>query len=334
MLTKLKITPLLAAVALFTLASCERIKDDYENCGVWLTFIFDHNMEYADTFEESVGRVDVMVFDAAGKYVRTDSADTDELDGRRRMWLTDLPFGTYTVLTAGDHTDEHFEFKGATLDEAVIALKAASASSDFPHLYFGPPVEVEYVADMRECEVHLIRQSNRFDITLVTADVDVPDGTEAGAIDAMHTVEIETPESGSYDKLNQPLLLQQTLYHPHSLSSSLDYVENAPTMVTSAKINTMRLLEEESDGYRIVVRDIASGEELLGQDLLPLLADRKPDFRPDGSVLPLAEYLDREGEWKIDITYGPGDLPDPAGGFVALMIRVNGWIVWQQGMDL
>lgn len=59
---------LLAFVVPVLLAACEGIRDGREECGIYLEFIYDLNMEYADAFDPQVGTVDVFVFDDRGLY--------------------------------------------------------------------------------------------------------------------------------------------------------------------------------------------------------------------------------------------------------------------------
>ena len=57
----------------------------------------------------------------------------------------------------------------------------------------------------------------------------------------------------------------------------------------------------------------------------------KPMLRPDGSTLPVQEFLDRQSEWRLVILYKEGENPS---GFVALSIEVNGWIVWRNDIEV
>ena len=59
-------------------------------------------------------------------------------------------------------------------------------------------------------------------------------------------------------------------------------------------------------------------------DLMALLRSTKPDG-PGGRELPLQEYLDRQSEWNFVILYEDGG---SEGGFVAVAVRVNDWIIW------
>lgn len=341
---KLKI--IFAVVFLFILSSCEKIKDDYVDCGVWLEFVFDNNMEYADSFDPQVKTVDVYVFDRSDKFVFARYAAINDLNGRKRMFIGGgLPFGEYKVLTVGN-LGASFSFTGksgeaftpgvTSLEEAVLALNTSYTAKEFDHLFFGLPVEVDYKTDLSVWRVPLIRETNKFNIVLQTV-VESLDGTPQGAVEPMHSVEILAPESGAYDRLNNPTDPRELIYRPWSLMSRLDCTEGGVLQETAAKINTMRLLENEWNGYRIIIRDIETGDELYSNDLLSLLAATKPDKQLDGTDLPRSEYFDRQGDWDIVIVYKSIesiDNPDPAEqeAFVALRIIINNWVVWQQGV--
>lgn len=300
-------------VSLFALlTACNTLTEDYRECGVWLEFVFDHNMEFVDSFSTQVETVEVALFDDRGLPVRNVHAEVSSLVGRNRMWVGGIPAGRYTVLTVGNYTPEHFLLDNSTLDRASVALKEASTSRRFPHLFGGRPILIDVTDHGSVHRVPMMRHTNRFDVALQV--VGAP-STRAVA----HTVEIEAPEAGAYDIHDRPLDLRGVTYRPHTLDER------------SAHLNTMRLLEQEGE-YRIVVR--ATGgtcDELWSGQLLPLLAATKPAARPDGTPLPSAEYFDREGQWNIVIVCRDGGV---GGAFVAQKIVINGWVVWQNGMEL
>lgn len=291
---------------LLGLASCRPLQRE---CGVWLDFASDYNMEYADAFAARVETVDAMVFTTAGRFVESRRAATARLEDRRRMWLGGLPPGRYKIVAVGNFSDEHFDLTHASLDRTMYALKAASTSRDFPDLYFGVPVEVAVGADRAVCRVPLVRQTNRFDVALQTPST--------RGQTPLHTVSIDAPDGGAYDCHNNPAGRCRVTYTPHTLRTANGRTE--------AHLNTMRLAENDPDGYRIAVRSVADGRELWSGDLIGLLAATKPAARPDGTPLPLAEYLDRRSDWNVVIVYN--------GRSAVRWIEVNGWIVWKQGMD-
>ena len=82
-------------------------------------------------------------------------------------------------------------------------------------------------------------------------------------------------------------------------------------------MNTVRLLYDEDYDYKLIVYDTRTGLRAWDYDLMKLLESRKPMLRPDGSTLPVQEFLDRQSEWRLVILYKEGENPS---GFVALSI--------------
>lgn len=345
MFNKLK-TILAVIISPLLLASCDDLRDDYEDCGVWLEFIFDHNMEHTDSFDKSVDMVDVLVFDESGKLYSSHYATTEELLGRKRMFLggEDMPKGKYSIVTVGGLTN-HFTLSDlnggqlvpgvTTLEQVMMALKyEEEVAHEFPHVWFGPSMEIDYRADLRVWPVPLIRQTNKFFLAL---ERDVKNSTRAETDAPLYTFEITAPESGAYDHTNNSLVNESLLYRPHSLQSDVEPYEDGEFHHTIGKLNTMRLLSDHEGDYTLAVKDNETGEELWSHDLIDLLSmtnDRRSD---DGTLLPLQEYLDRQGEWEIIIVHNGTRRPEPGGGtdgFVALQILVNGWIVWENDVEI
>ena len=48
----------------------------------------------------------------------------------------------------------------------------------------------------------------------------------------------------------------------------------------------------------------------------------KPGMRPDGSPLPMQEFLDRQSVWELEVRC------KVVNGFVAISVKVNGLIIW------
>ena len=145
----------LIVASMLCMASCESIREDLPRCELWLEFVFDYNMEYADAFNPQVKSVDVLVFDSDDKLLFTKSAKVAALVGGNRMSLTDeLDFGSYKVLTVGSLSDRFRLSDNAgnklvpgttTLQQVIVSLKRETdvVNFEFQHLYFGEVVEVD-----------------------------------------------------------------------------------------------------------------------------------------------------------------------------------------------
>lgn len=322
---------------LFIVSSC--IDDTYEDCGVYLEFIFDYNMEYADSFDPQVGVVDVYIFDEEGNYLLSKHADSRaDLINHKQMFISgkELLPGTYQVITVGG-LSEHFRFTDSYDTESLSGSSAIEqiklelyresnvVSHEFPHLWFGVTTLFHYQSDISVCPVYLIRNTNRFNVALQNNKATQLLQTDTPA---PYTFEIITPEGGIYGRNNEPLVKEQVSYLPYYLESTYSIAAaEEPAGLVAGKLNTMRLLADNKEEYSIVVRDNTSNRELWNYNLMDLLEKTRPFSPMDGTLIPLQEYLDRQGEWNIVILYReetPGD-PD---GFAVVSIHVNGWIVW------
>ncbi|MCD7976665.1 MAG: FimB/Mfa2 family fimbrial subunit [Tannerellaceae bacterium] len=353
------------------------IKEDYEACDVYLEFIFDYNMEFTDTFEKEVEMVDVYVFDADGYYLFNRHAEcATDLIGRKRMVLDNgFTVGTYHLLTVGgltgnfrfsDLNDGPFQPGVTSYKEAKLSLyhETNDVSEEFPHLWFGETTVINYNADLAVWQTRMIRETNRFHVTLKCTNTD-----HQQKKNTLYTFDIITPESGAYGYDNQPRIKEQVTYHPYYLVSGTQ-----PDLLAEAHLATMRLFANEREDYRLVVRRTDNQQEVWSYNLISLL--EKAAYRPDGTILPLQEYLDRECDWNIIIyckedPEGPDpedpdpedpdpedpdpedpdpedpdpedpdpedpdpEDPDPdSGAFIAVAIEINGWIIWLNDIDL
>lgn len=314
---------LIAIVPVFLL-SCERIKDNMDDCGIYLEFVYDYNMEYKDFFDPHVSTVDVFVFDEGGKYLFTKHARREELTRGNRMFLGgDLHFGKYKILTVGGLTD-HFRVSdhngnvlspGQTmLDEVRIALERTTGvvSHEFSPLWVGKTIEVDYKADLSVWSVNLVKNTNRFNVSLVETEQNA--GGRAGT--PVYTFDVETPEGAVYGHDNSPRLKEKVTYAPYDLVAG-----DEPGELSEGRLNTNRLMYGDDYDYKLVVRDVPGGNSLWEYDLMELLEEIKNGLYP-GSTLSMQEFLDRQSEWDLKIRY------KDKGGFVAIAIEINGWIIW------
>lgn len=316
------------------LSSCDLIKDGSDDdCGIYLEFIYEHNMEYTDAFNPHVGVVDVFVFDEQGRYMFVKNSPREELITGKRMFLgADLPIGKYRVLTVGGLSGSFRVADAASqplipgqtrLEDVRIALKRSTTTvaDRLPDLWVGESIEVCHQADLSVWPVHLIKETNHFDLLLSDAS------PEPGTLPPPgYTFEIVTTEGAVYGHDNQPGLNETVTFAPYRLEAGSE-----PGELSHAHISTARLVDGDYN-YRLIVRNTQTGEVLWDYDLIRLLAHIKPDTRPDGTELPLQEFLDRQSEWHLVILYrGCDDTCQPPaqpGEYVAVGVKINGWIIW------
>lgn len=95
---------LLALGAVALLSSCEMIMEDEDtvNCGLFVNFKYDYNLQRADMFGDHVGGVTLYVFDSDGHFVRSYEENNIPMMARmygseymHTMQIQDLPDGEY-----------------------------------------------------------------------------------------------------------------------------------------------------------------------------------------------------------------------------------------------
>ena len=183
-------------------------------------------------------------------------------------------------------------------------------------------IEIDYKADRCVYPVSLVKNTNHFHVLLAEVG-----GSSAGRADRpVFIFEILTPEGAVYGHDNAPRVQESVTYMPYSLMAG-----EGPEVLSEGHVNTVRLLYDENYDYKLIVYDTRTGLRAWDYDLMKLLESRKPMLRPDGSTLPVQEFLDRQSEWRLVILYKEGENPS---GFVALSIEVNGWIVWRNDIGV
>lgn len=336
MITLLKkiISCLGIAICMVCPTSC--MHDSFDDCGVYLEFIYNYNMGYIDAFASYVPTVDVFVFNKEGEFLFTLQATLDQLINHKRMFLGhDLPFGTYQILTIGglgpdfifsDRNGNELKQGITTIEEVQLALRHDSdeISHEFSNVWFGYPITVEYEADLSLWPLYLIKNTNRFNLVLTYTG----DSRQAIRNDGVvYTFEIHAPEEGVYSWINSAIDMNPIIYMPFE-----EHVEGEPGSLSESHINTCRLFSGEDYDYRLKIKDTRTQEVLWEQDLIFLLSKTKPPSRPDGTVLPLQEYLDRQSDWNLVVLYS--EVAGGQGGFTAVKVWINGWLVWEHDIEV
>lgn len=310
------------------------IKSDPDDCGLYLEFTYDYNMEFVDAFDPQIESVDVFVFDASGTYQFTKQARREELLGGKRMLLgLDLPLGAYQVLTVGGLCDE-FQLSDelqqelipgvTTLDQVRLSLlrEPGEVSAEFPHIWMGPAMTVENRSERTVWKVNLTKNTNRFNLALTEVERKAADPIP----DLPYSFEIVTPEGAAYSCENEPLSDETVVYTPYQFGPGTD-----PEHLWTGHLKTCRLFDRTDYDYRLIVRDTKNGKPVWDYNLMVLLENTKPANPIDGSVLPLQEYLDRQSEWNIVVLHRGGYGEE---AFVAIGVRINGWILWLHDIEL
>lgn len=318
-------------LALFTLLySCNTIRENNDHCGFYLQFVYDYNMTYECLFKEQVPSVTVYVFDENETLLfERHELQANLIDGNRIYFNEGINSGNYKILTVAGLC-EHYSVVDdsgsscspgvTTLSDVKLALNrnesVVSHQFESP-LWLGEVVAAVYPGGDHTIKVSLVKETNHFTVTLYSTQT----GTRANEL--AYTAQIVAPEGGVYAYDNTPLARETVAYYPYSESAGSE--ENA-TVVDC--LNTMRLFDGDADGYQLNVIEKATGTVVFSYDLIALLQASKPNA-PDDSPLDMQEYLDREYEWEIGLTYD-----DATSSFIAINLIINGWIVWLRDIEL
>lgn len=177
-------------VAMLTLSSCGKglgIYDDLNPCpeGVKMRFVFDYNLEYANSFPSQVDCLTVFLFDKEGNLVSHRIETTDVLKDENWRMTFDLPAAEYQVVAYGgmecdmssfSHTIEKENIKKledlqALINEDHIGDESKRPNRSLHDHYHGYlPFEVTKGTDYNEYTVKMIRNTNHIRIVLQHLD--------------------------------------------------------------------------------------------------------------------------------------------------------------------
>ena len=302
---------------LLVLFSCTSIDETLSECQLYVSFRYDYNMEFTDTFATQVNRVDVFVFDKDGTFIMKKSEQGKTLgSGSYRMQLQ-LPIGEYRIATWAGMSDA-FEMPEpvagkSTLEDLTVKMKREESlihNKVLEPLWYGEIQTVNFTGKQEQTEtVRLIKVTNKFRFILQKSGP----GEELDMNDCLFEIRAD---NGYYDWNNDLLDDDMISYQPYHL-------EKVEDVGIVAEMNTMRLLEHKKV-YLTLTRK-SDSKELMKVDLIPYLLLTKME----GHNIPAQEYLDRQSEYAIVFFYNPELL-----NFLSTKIMINGWTIWLKGEDL
>lgn len=297
-------------IATLVLWGCEPIYDDLRECRVSLQFEYGYNMAGVDRFALECNKVELFLFDSTGKLCYKNTVSGSELSKPGFKMEIPVSKGDYTAV-AWVGRGNSYELSGtqpniSTKDNLTLKLLCTEGNirkEIMEPLWHGQKaISFDGRADRMET-VSLVRNSNTFNLTLSHPDA----GTRAQA-----SPEIKiTATNGEYDSENIPCDGEDITYMPYSTTAEGEQFK--------ASMKTLRLLDGKD--IRLSVND--NGTSLLPTgdiDLVEYLLKTKPEGMTG------QEYLDREHIWNMEIYYNQD--------WIAVLIKVNGWTVWTQGMEM
>lgn len=180
---------LLLAVSFLTgMTSCSAVYDDLEECprGVIMRFVFDYNLEFANSFPSQVDCLTVYVFDSEGKLVERRVETSSVLKDEDWRMTLDLPAGNYHAVAYGGmecelssfaHTQPAHKIERLEDLEVLINERHIGDADNLPtaplHDHFYGAVDftvTENTPDYDKVKVEMMRNTNHLRLVLQHID--------------------------------------------------------------------------------------------------------------------------------------------------------------------
>lgn len=331
-LTNALIGTALMAVSIPALSSCDVIYQDLEPCpqGVELRFVYNYNMEFANAFSSQIDCLSLLIYDADGHYISTETVTDQALlgDEEWRMRLN-LPVGRYTFIAYGGMACDNSSFSfasapvyGSNLSSLGIDLKPSMLTSPLgkklhPLFYGRGELTVDASAlDYTKGTIEMMKDTNNLRILLQNTD-----GSPVNPDDFTFVI---TDNNISFGWNNDLLPAATVNYNPWVLGTAdttgrADTDDEGITDVTLAyaEFSTSRFVTDSS--ARLIITRNENQQTVLSIPLVKyLLLLRSEQF---ASMKP-QEFLDRESRWNVIFF-----LDATTGGWHEVSIIINGWVI-------
>lgn len=347
----------LVSLALFT--SCSMMKDDEDttNCGLFVTFKYDYNLQRADMFGDHVGGVTLYVFDSDGRFVRTYENNNIPSMGMmlngtytHAMQIMDLPDGKYRLIAlanqksyestlatpgakyrrSGLATGDSNEKLTVTLDREPQPGGANSMVSNvapMDTLWHGmtgvEPVEVKNT-DKTIANISMVRDTKMLTIGLHNLD----DPTDISTEEFDYFI---VDKNGRLAYNNSLMDDEDLVYTPFRKwdTDARDASGNITDKSAHACLTFNRLwwYEEADKNALLIIRNKNTGKEVCAINLADFLARGRNAY--DLYAYSRQEYLDRAYDFYLDFF-----IRNDKWQYAEVRINVLSWASRIQNVDL
>lgn len=294
-------------MTLVGLTACDSsiFHEDLQPCpqGLRVRFVYDYHLEGGNALPEQVDCLTLLVYDAAGRWVLTETAGKEQTSDENWRMQLDLPAGTYYLLAYGGMSCSEASFSFAQ-DPATISMRdlevflhpslITEPDGSYLHpLFYGnhrnllqvtvAPNSMEYT----ECTVEMMRDTNDFRIILANEN-----GMPISADDYTFTI---TDDNTRFNYLNDIIPTESVVYRQWTRGDINVGISQANTPFAEAwgDISTSRLMENSDARLTVYRKD---GLRVLSIPLIPVLESYKLDV-PRFRNMPYQEFLDRKNTW-------------------------------------
>lgn len=351
---------LVVLASLATLGSCDMMteEEDLTNCGLFVTFKYDYNLQRADMFGDHVGGVTLYVFDSDGRFVRTYENNNIPsmgimLDGKytHAMQITDLAEGKYrlialanqksydatlttigakyrrSIITAGDNNEKFT----VTLDrEASTNGNNPTVSNVAPldtlwHGMTGAEVVEVHDAYKTVANISMVRDTKM--LTIGLHNLDDPTNITTEEFD-YYIVDHNGRLAYNNTLLPDDDLVYTPFYKWDTDNSDLNGgVATERTAHACLTFNRLIWHEKSDDNALLVIRNRQTGKEVAAIDLTYFLAQGRNAY--DLFAYSRQEYLDRAYDFYMDFF-----IRNEKWQYAEVRINVLSWATRIQNVDL
>ncbi len=320
---------LIALVSLAMLSSCEMMKEDEDltNCGLFVTFKYDYNLQRADMFGDHVGGVTLYVFDSDGKFVRTYENNNIPsmgmmLDGQytHAMQILDLPEGKYRLIALANQKSYEAtlatpgaKYKRSTLavgdnneklnvvldrqkngDATAMVSNVAPLDTLWHGMTGGEVVEVKS-SDKTVANISMVRDTKMLTIGLHNLD----DPTDIDTDEFDYFIVDKNGKLAYNNDLMDDEDLVYTPFHKWNTTSEDGYGNvTAKTAHACLTFNRLFWYEKAEENALLIIRNRTTGKEVAAINLTDFLAQGRNAY--DTYAYSRQEYLDRSYDYYMD----------------------------------
>ena len=322
----------LALVSLAMLSSCDMMKEDEDltNCGLFVTFKYDYNLQRSDMFGDHVGGVTLYVFDSNGRFVRSYEDNNIPAMGRmldgeyvHAMQILDLPDGNYRLIALANQKsyDETLTTPGAKYRRTTLAAgddnQNLKVTLDREDPVGGANPMVSNVAPldtlwhgMTGAEPIQVRNNGKSvahismvrDTKMLTVSLHNLDEGKRADMDTEKFDYFIVDKNGRLAYNNDLLPDDDLVYTPfHKWNTN---VTNSAGVVTEATahagltFNRLIWSANPDDNATLIIRNKETGDEVAAINLTDALAQGRNAY--DTYAYSRQEYLDRSYDYYLD----------------------------------
>lgn len=325
-------TALCAALMAIVLPACSGIiYDDLEPCphGVSLRFVYDHNMEFANSFHQQVDCLTLYIYDAQGYFVDKVEAPADSLKYENYRMQLDLEKGDYRLIAYGGLACEEHSFSvveepvatRASLDtDLQVAMDEGALGTQLHDLYYGDLKITVEANGYVENTLFLMKNTNNIRVMLQQVDNQI-------TLDNRNFNFAITDDNTLMDHENNLVPNGTVNYTPWAQGTiAVGTTEEAgeEAKVAYAEFSTGRLVERAVQAPRLMVTAKGTGKEVINIPLINYLLLLKSERY---AQMGAQEFLDRESDWSLIFFI------DQDGNWMRTHIVINDWVVRLNDME-